>query len=57
MNGCSFLRDRQINNILLALTLNPSPEESGTLRSGSLLPQGEGLGMRACEDGYLSECY
>jgi hypothetical protein len=30
-----------------ALTLNPSPEGRGTLNSGSLLPSGEGLGMRA----------
>jgi hypothetical protein len=38
----------------LALTLNPSPVGRGTLKSGSLLPQGEGLGMRAMqEDSHL----
>jgi hypothetical protein len=36
-----------MNNIPLALTLNPSPERRGTLKSFSLLSQGEGLGMRA----------
>jgi hypothetical protein len=39
--------DRQINNIPLALTLSPypwpSPKGRGILRSGSLLPRGEGL--------------
>jgi hypothetical protein len=35
----------------IALTLNPSPEGRGTLRSGSLLLSGEGLGMRAMQEG------
>jgi hypothetical protein len=36
-----------------ALTLNPSPLGRGTLNSCSLLPLGEGLGMRAVRQSFL----